>query len=63
MWACVELVRGNSPPPPSTASGFHYVMAGDRVKVYVYYRFSAVTPLLTAALPPMIAEAEFPVAS
>jgi hypothetical protein len=63
MWACVELVRGKNPPPPTSASSFHYLMAGDRVRVYVYYRFSAVTPLLTAALPALIAEAEFPVAS
>lgn len=62
MWACVELVRGNSPPPPTNVNTFHYLMAGDRVRVFVYYRFSAVTPLLTAAVPPLIAEAEFPVA-
>lgn len=62
MWACIELVRGQGAPSAAGTNVFRFVAAGDHIRVYIYYRFSAVTPLLTATLPAMIAKAEFPVA-
>jgi hypothetical protein len=57
MWACVELLRSNT---TITADAIHFVRPGDRVRVYVYYRFSAVSTLLpTSGFPAIVAESEF----
>jgi Flp pilus assembly protein TadG len=60
MYTCIQLIRSST---GATASQIHFLHAGDRIRVYVYYRFSAVSTLLpTQNFPPIVAEAEFSVA-
>ena len=60
MYACIQLIRINT---SATAGQIHFLQPGDRIRVYVYYRFSAVSTLLpTQNLPPIVAEAEYSIA-